>query len=177
MGALAYIQQLPPLIWGVAFFLGVFAVAIIRAINAWAYERRSSAKYLEIISLSPKSVNPLKQTFDREKISLSDFWNILVKMRSYKGQVFRDCHIHGPGAIVLYHGCTIRASDLSTCDLVCVTAAQIQTGIVFENSVFDRCIFVSATMYLARNICDLIVAEAKKNNQPEPQIIGYNEKP
>lgn len=175
MGWLVYLEGVRPWVWGAGFFAGLFAVAAIRAVTAYSQNQRAEGEFRKLLAAPPETVNPLRQSFDRERIRVSDFWNTFVKLRHYKGTAFRNCQLHGPGAIVFWHGCTLRQPEFLSCDLVCVNNAHIHTAVVFENATFDDCAFVSTTLYLSRNICDLLVDEFKKSGTT-PLIIGYNEK-
>jgi hypothetical protein len=175
MGWLVYLEGVRPWMWGIGFFGGLVLVAIVRAISAYSQNQKAAAALRAKISETPQTVNPLRQHFDRERIRISDFWNPMFQL--YKGVVFRDSQIHGPGTIAFWHGTTLRGADFTTCDMVCVTNALIRTAVVFENSTFENTTFVSMTLYIPRNMCDALIEDQKRRHLPPPEIIGYNEQP
>ncbi len=162
MSALAYAQQLPPLIWGAAFFAGLFAIGVVRLIAALAATKRAQANVIQEFGKPPLTVNPLRKDFSHERINLADFWGSLTEMRVHKGQSFRNCHIVGPGAIYFGSNCHITNSNFATCDKIYLPYDTFtQAAIVFEGAIFDGCYFAQVTMYLAKSLCDSLLEDAR----------------
>jgi len=174
LSVLAYIQQLPPLLWGAAFFAGLIGVGIFRLISAFAARTRAHARMMSELAKSPTSVNSLQKDFSNQRISLSDFWHALFPMRNHIGQTFRNCHIIGPATICL-EACYLIDTNWETCDLIYWPPSISQTSILFRKAYFEGCYFAQVTIYLPGNVCEQVIADAAKQGQPKPHIRGFTD--
>jgi len=102
MSALAYLQSLQPLYWGIAFFAGLIFVATIRAITKWGRSREAMARLYDATSATPTSFNRLEKEFVRQTIKASEM--IHPVGQPIRDKAFIECEFHGPGLIVL-SGC------------------------------------------------------------------------
>mgnify|MGYP006932283050 CR=1 FL=1 len=94
MSALAYIQTLQPLYWG---------VAVIRAISKWGQSREAIARLYNAAAATPSSFNRLEKEFVRQTIKVSEI--IHPTGEGVSGKTFIECEFHGPG-LILMSGCT-----------------------------------------------------------------------
>jgi hypothetical protein len=145
MSVLAWLQHLPPLAWGGAFFAGLILVAVVRFVNSAARLRRAMALYTEK-QADTSSVNPLAHDFQNQQINLRDFYHPYGVPRSNLS--FRNCDLFGPcelalgGSFSLREGCTF-----SECSIVVIKA--IPAGAVqIRDVVFDRTRFFRITLLL-----------------------------
>lgn len=141
---------------------------------AFGKERLALARYNEAAARPLATVNPLRQTFEREKIDIADFWSAMPNVRHYTGATFRECQLHGPGTVIFHHECRLYSDVFTMCDIACIRTAPVKTAIIFERCTFDRCNFINLTIFTAVNAAEMMVAEAQRAGE-NLIIIGLNE--
>jgi hypothetical protein len=164
-----------PFSWVCAGLIGALIFAGVAALYGYVRVKLAQAQAIEYARRPPTTVNPLRNNFEREKINLSDFWAAYVQARLYKSVVFRSCDIYGPGSIVIGPNSQVINNRFILCDLILVKNEPVNTGIVFESSVFDYCKFINVSLYLAedsvRALMDSVAPGAEK-----PIVIGYGQR-
>jgi hypothetical protein len=145
MGTLAWFQDLPPLMWGLAFFAGLILIAIIRLINSLAYSRKAFAKYAEKQADS-SSVNPLQKDFEDQQINLRDFYHPYNQSRN--NLAFRNCELFGPSELFLTGQISFRTTCFFVeCNAVIIKDKQPLAGAVrMKDVTFTDCHFFRVTI-------------------------------
>jgi hypothetical protein len=145
MGALAWVQGLPPLAWGGAFLVGLIVMAIFRLINAASYMRRALAKYAEKHA-DTSSVNPLRKDFQDNQINLRDFYH--PYQQSGTNLSFRNCELFGPNELFLHGEISFRTvCHFQECTTVIIKDQQPLFGAVKMKDVsFSDCRFFRVTI-------------------------------
>lgn len=174
MSALAYFQDVPPLAWGAAFFAGLLGVAVIRFINSAGAERRARAEYEMQVARPPVTVNPLRKSFEGEKISLADFWHPNGHSRSYNNVSIHNCQIHGPGSMALDGHSVMADCIFSGCDLVCILPGSvISTAVLFNDATIKDCQLVSVTLYLGEGEAQALMQKMNPTGKGDFRIFGF----
>ena len=160
--ASAWLAPWGPIGWWAAFLIGCLVAAGLFAIFSWAYGRWMRDRELRKI-VARSGVNPLADRFDRQTISLFDFYT-----RDYVPHVnksFQDCHISGP-AMVLMDGCTAERVTFRHCQIVIVNPQTELFGVV----VFQRCLISGGVL---SNVTILLSRE-HYDAWPEDMRVGIN---
>jgi hypothetical protein len=173
--AASIFAQYTPFSWVCAGMLGALAATGSLALIGIFRAKLAQAQVMEFARKPPTTVNPLRSNFEREKINLSDFWSFFVETRTYKGVVFRQCDIFGPGSIILHNGTTFAFNHVGTCDLICVRNVTINTAIVFTDTLFRECRFVNVSIFMTPDVAAAMIKDATSQGGSEPMIIGYRE--
>lgn len=161
--------------YGPVAVAGVVLLALVMLSFAyWMYARgtlnRSEARYREMQAIPPTTVNPLRSTFENERIRASDFYSPLSGMHHAK--TFNSCEIVGPGAIALM-ACNLYHGHFIACDVVAVKTALIKTAAGFEHCTFNNCKFINATIFVSHGTAESISSIPTDNGRPM-EVIGFN---
>ncbi len=161
-----------PVMWGAIGIASALVIALIVFLVSQALRAFSEARYKDLLTLTPVTVNPLLPTFNNQKIRLAEFYshNSLYQRKSFNG-----CHIYGPGALAILNGCSFNGFGLIHCDLVLVRNAPIVAAVGFEDTTFFDCEFVNLTLYLPELAVKKIEEDLRRHGRPMPIIVGYNE--
>lgn len=126
------------------------------------------ARHLELFQIQAVTVNPLRSSFEKERVRLADFFYPGVDV--YANKTFRECEIVGPGAMALIGHGFLSGCGFIGCDIVAVRKAPVHTAAGFTNCQFDRCRFINVTMFIDANTA----AELIKDSGGKATVIGIN---
>lgn len=126
------------------FLLAIYIIVLIREI----FTRGSLNK---AYASPPRTVNPLGDVFERQRINLSDFSRPFAGP-PWNNKTFRECEIFGPGNLLLTNNNVVTLRGYVDCDAVIVPPTlQAINSIPFANCQFIRCIFYKVTFILTKD--------------------------
>ena len=168
----SWLHAYGPIAWGGAAIVGAGAAAVIYWLFMKAKVMSASADYDRAMATVPVTVNPLKSSFENERVRLSVFFSAHAVVRTSK--TFRNCEIYGPGALVVLEDCTLRGCGFTQCDLVALPErTPVYTAVGFRRTAFEDCKFFNVTMFFPLPVCQKIVEDSLRQGHQAPQIIGY----
>ena len=112
---------------------------------------RLKNRRLEELDLPKSSINPLDNTFERQRIWWSDL--LLPGEMVLKGKTFIDCDLVGPAMIFPYRDVTINGGSSIDVDLVCVKRnGHTRNAIVLENCTLVNCRMVRVVFLVHEDV-------------------------
>jgi hypothetical protein len=146
--ATEWLNEIGPIAWGVAFFIGAYAALGIVILRQNIVSRQFLNRQAEI-AYTKHGVNPRERRFEKQCVSLQDFFSVYYHPHLRKE--FVDCDIVGP-ALVLFVGCNLVGLHFKSCQIVIARDNVPITGA----SKFETCSFVGGTM---SNVTMIMTAE------------------
>lgn len=169
-----WLRAYGPAAWVAAFALGVLIASEIYRIIAMGRDALANSRLRTMLaSTPPLTVNPLRSTFDSERVRVSDFYSPYHVM--HKGKSFKDCEIVGPGAMVVLDHCSLNNCGFVECDLVSVKKAMLKTAAGFQATAFNDCRFYNVTIFIPESLAKHFLATMLDGKTGEVlQVIGIN---
>jgi uncharacterized membrane protein YeaQ/YmgE (transglycosylase-associated protein family) len=90
---------------------GALIAAWCLALVGFWLERMARARFIVEAAVTPRTINPLEQTFIKLKISLQDCFSPFMTLN--EGKTFIECHLHGHAIVVMLGDVHLEANDLS----------------------------------------------------------------
>ena len=150
-----------PIGWWIAFLAGCAIAVGIFSGFAWAYGRWMGDRELRKI-VQRSGINPLNDSFYKETIKLSDFYNRDYVVHEAKS--FRDCYLTGP-AVLFLDGGTITGVTFRHVQIV-VLGQEIGTiwnVVPFKNCLISGGVMASLTLAMPRLQYDGLPEDMKKH--------------
>lgn len=142
-----WVSQYGPVAWGAIGLLAALVLAIVFWLGGIARTKFAMARYAEKQS-DASSINPLAQSFERQRIRLADFFHPLYHPTT--GARFQGCELFGP-AHVLIRASVITHSTFLECEVVIVKkTAKIVGATAFVDCVFNDCKFMRISIYMVK---------------------------
>lgn len=161
-----------PLAWAAVAITTVFALSV----AYWIYQRAqltsADAQHRQLLAAPPTSVNPLRSSFEKERIRVADFYSPFGG--PHVSKTFTACEIVGPGAVAILSKCFLNQGNFVACDIVAVKDARITTAAGFETCTFTDCKFINVTIFVAHGLAAKMASEVGTTDGRPLPIIGYN---
>jgi hypothetical protein len=139
-----WIEPWGPVGWGAiglsSFLISLIAIAIVYYIFAVAKQRSVQSDYVRR-QLDAGRINVLSQVYQRERISVSQFFHPFF--RKLKQVRFENCDLMGPCNIIV-HGSFIDNCEFIDCEIIIARPDRpIKSAVIFEG-----CHFVNTRVFL-----------------------------
>ncbi len=156
---------------GLFFFALIgLTLATIYRLYAGALQRIQSSKTMKNMSENIKGVNPLRESFENEKVSISDFYTPIQTL--YKRKTFRNCDFYGPGALLFFSRCNIDSPSIFRTDFIVIGEGYFASPIGFEDSSFYDCRFYGITLLMNAGMAQAIRVATKREGSQMPPFHG-----
>jgi hypothetical protein len=155
------LRILAPFSWVMGALLGSLVFASAYAL--WAKAQLNVARYrmARAIESSDSAINPLEETFVKQKINLMDFRQI-VPGEKVVSKTFSGCDLVGPATILLTNNSTLQHNQLTGCDFVMISdTARVQSVMVFEGTTISRCRVFGVTFLFAECVAKNLIANGE----------------
>lgn len=137
--------------WASVGLVAFLIIAVGLAAIGFCREKVAFARATQNWNVKVDKVNPLRQTFENERLSVGDLSHPITKRVIRK--TFRNCEIFGPQNI-LFTGCSLNKVSYYNCDFVIIVDSfQFMNARIFENcqlidtEIWDCTIFAPQEMY------------------------------
>jgi hypothetical protein len=148
-----------PLSWLGSGLLGVLVSAAVYWLWTSANLRSEQSKNAEEMRERAKWVNPLENSFTKQRIDIDVFKRPAPE--STTGKTFIDCEIYGPANVLLNGYTGLQGVHLGFCDFVKVkTNHPIYNGISLNDTTFRNCKIYYVTFYIPDYLVNSIPAGA-----------------
>jgi len=145
--AAGFMAQYAPLSWVATGFAGLFAAAVSFAIAGWGRGKWVRSIYDRRMIARGAYVDPMRATFERERIYLNDF--VLPSNPFVEDRTFIDCELIGPANINMGPGNQHTDQRMPHCDAVLIRDdGAFFNGITFVRCTFRRCSFQRVTVFV-----------------------------
>jgi hypothetical protein len=152
-----------PFIWVLIGITTSFILIFIFYLFNLSRKQAAKAKYLQSLSVTTLSINPLLDNFEDRIIKLSDLQLPLNKAHQHK--LFKRCKIVGPGAIAILGGTYNKSGFINCGDIFVVPNDTYLTGVIgLENCTLDQCELINITIFISntpQNIESLLSMNAR----------------
>ena len=146
-----------PLSYGVIILLTALIYYIIFALRHFGRSRQALADF-EARRARATTINPLKNTFVRDKIKITDFYHDFYQAKELAR--FEECEFYGPGAMLLDGG-HIDVFHTHNCEFVGVPLLQPLYSVAhFKNCTFTKCRFYRVMFVCSKEQLAEIEAQA-----------------
>ena len=109
--ASTWLEPWGPIGYMAAGLAGALVAASCLALVGLWLERMARARFIVEAAVTPRTINPLEQTFIKLKISLQDFFSPF--MTPNKGKTFIGCHLHGRAIVAMLGDVHLEGNDFS----------------------------------------------------------------
>ena len=124
------------------------------AVGTWR-EKLANAKAAREWNLRTDAINPLRRSFDSERIRISDLAHPLSKR--IEGKSFNDCQLVGPANIILIGSGTFDGVSMLNCDVVIIKdSTSIFNVTVLENCHMMGGEILNSTFFMNKGTFDMI---------------------
>jgi hypothetical protein len=148
-----------PLSWISAGLLGVLLSAAVHWLWRTAQLRSEQSKNAEAMRERSRWVNPLENSFTKQRIDIEVFKR--PPPESTTGKTFVDCELYGPANVILNGYTGMNGLYLGFCDFVKVkTNHPIYNGISFTDTTCRNCKLYYVTFYIPEYLVNSIPAGA-----------------
>lgn len=152
----AILAPYAPLGWLVAAIAGVLAGQLILLAYRKGQKIAIDRAYVQKLTNVPTRINPMKDVFEREVISLSDFQRPGPLV--WENKTFRDCEFHGPGNLFFGLNAMLNGCQIDTNNLLVNQGNEIGCAIAFKDSSLINCRFLQIGLIVPQEIADQIRA-------------------
>jgi len=149
------------------------AISIATFVVAAAKEKKNLATYIARCAERSSDVNPLDDIFRKKVINIVDMFLPHMQMLSSKN--FKECHFMGPGVVLIWNQCSLSQCLFDgSCNFVVIDYRKNHTAsglVAFENTQFEKCVFVNVTFILAEGTAKILRAEIP--SIPDNKFLGF----
>lgn len=154
---------------GILTSLMFSGVALVVVLAVAAVEK---ARHLRVITYEPPASNKLKDSFERERVKIVDFYSPFFVINDNKR--FDNCEILGPGSILLLGSSSLNGCIFKMCDFIVVKETdKVNTAAHFNDATFTECKFFNVSIYLTERMVEKLLESHQDSLDAGLPIIGY----
>ncbi len=146
-----------PYSYVLAASLGFILFFAALAFMAWLRAGWYRANFYRLSTLQRSRINPLEQSFSKERIALMDLVNPADPF--IRNKTFVDCELIGPANAILSNCGFIEGLHIPGCDLIELVGQQgmsLGNAIFVDSCTFRRCKFLRVTLLVNGHTADMI---------------------
>lgn len=147
-----WMNQWGPIAWVCAGFAGLAVTVFLMMALAYWKRFKVVTQIAERQSAKTDTINPLEDTFRKQRIRLVDLAEPITS--NIKNKVFIDCEIHGPANAVFMNGCVFQLNSGGPCDGLVFDRRMPETALNIEGCTFRQCRFYFITFMVPAPLID-----------------------